>query len=78
MSTMLGSGTFTEIIDESFTSFTVVSATFLIFMRTKKGADLEDITIDNFEDKVGYDIDFNNSYVGLNTLLPVGFNCSSG
>jgi hypothetical protein len=69
MPNMRGSGSYLQLIDESFTSFSQIAASCIVPMRTKKGQAVETVTLDNYKDVVGYDLDFNNSYLGLTVLL---------
>lgn len=71
MSVMRGSGVYVTEVDESFASFDTTNLTFMVPMRTMKGVPgkLNPVTISNYKEVLGYDLDFNNSYLGLAQLL---------
>jgi hypothetical protein len=66
---MQGSGTYIVNVDESFTSFDVVNMSVLVPMWTKRGQPYQEVTRDNFKQKVGYDLLYNSNYAGLSKLL---------
>ena len=71
MSSMLGSGVRSVLVDESFQSFDTVSLDLMVPMMTKKGApgELNTVNISNYQDVLGYDLDYNGNYLGLAALL---------
>lgn len=56
-------------IDESYQAVSSNVAAPLIPMRLKKGARVEEVNIQNFKEKIGYDLEFNQNYYALNDLL---------
>jgi hypothetical protein len=66
---MRESGVYINITDESFSSVNAVNIIPLVPMRLKKGLPIERVNNRDYVDVVGYDLDFNNSYLGLKKLL---------
>src|SRR6266478_9653090 len=70
MAPFQGSGVYVRIIDQSQgTGSSGYGATALMPLFTKRGNLFEKVTLQNYLDKVGYDLNFNPGYLGLKTLL---------
>lgn len=72
MSTTKGSGVYSTITDASATSASVGQAVTSIWpMLTKKGSQFTTVTLDDYEEKIGYDLAYNPGYLGLKAALQV-------
>lgn len=66
---MRGSGTTVRLIDQSFRAVQLASLRVMVPMLLTKGAKYATVTRADFKAKVGYDLAYNNAYLGLETLL---------